>query len=211
MTAADRAALLRSPLFEKLPKEFFEKCRIITAEKGETLMSEESFSRGLALIIRGSAAVSKVGLDGKRSFINKLSAGDIFGMATLFYEKEKFPSEILAEGSLRLAVFPKETIEEAFSASPEFAKAYAVLLSEKIHFLNKKIADFSEGEAPEKLLRHLLSIAPKGQEEFELSCSLSHLAQVLGIGRASVYRAFDALIARGDIAKEGKKIVVLKR
>ena len=33
---------------------------------------------------------------------------------------------------------------------------------------------------------------------------------MLGIGRASVYRAFDTLTEKGVISKDGKKIVILK-
>ncbi len=211
MTAKDKEALLSSKLFAALLTDFLDKkAKIVCAEKGEALMSEKSFDRCLVLIIKGSAAVIKSSLEGKTTVINRLYEGDIFGMATLFYEEAKFPSTIKAEKALRCAVFSKEDIEEAFCASPEFAKAYATLLSEKIHFLNKKLANFSEGEVPEKLLRWILSTA-EGKSEIELGCSLAALAQNLGMGRASIYRAFDSLIERGIIAKDGKKIVILKQ
>ena len=172
-------------------------------------MTENNFSRCLALVLKGRASVSKIGLDGRRTIINRFSEGDVFGMATLFFEEEEYPSEITAENSLRLAVFPKETIEKAFFEYPDFAKAYVVLLSEKIHFLNKKLSAFSEGEAAEKLLRWIKNFS-NGKDEFFLPCSVSKLAGMLGIGRASVYRAFDTLSERGIIEKDGKKIVILK-
>ena len=104
---------------------------------------------------------------------------------------------------------PKETIEKAFFEYPDFAKAYVILLSEKIHFLNKKLSAFSEGEAAEKLLRWIKNFS-NGENEFFLPCSVSKLAGMLGIGRASVYRAFDTLSERDIIRKDGKKIVILK-
>ena len=210
MTSKDKAAILESKLFSTAPGGFFDgRVSIVTAKSGERLMTEKNFSRCLALIIKGKASVSKIGLDGHRTVINTLQEGDVFGMATLFYEEAEYPSEITAEGELRIAVFPKELVEEAFSASPEFAKAYATLLSQKIHFLNKKLSAFSEGEAAEKLLRWIFNAAG-GENEFMLPCSVSKLAQMLGIGRASVYRAFEALSDRGIIARNGKKIVILK-
>lgn len=210
MTAGDREAFLKSPLFKNIDIDRFkDRVVFINAKKGETIMTKKSFSRCLALIIKGKATVSKIGLDGRRTVINSLSDGDVFGMATLFYEDAEFPSEITSEAALRLAIFPKELVEEAFSLYPEFAKAYAVLLSEKIHFLNKKLSAFSEGEASEKLLRWLLTTA-NGRTEFEFGCSFSKIAQMLGISRASVYRAFDTLCEKGAISKDGKKIVILK-
>lgn len=210
MTAKDKEVFIKNKLFSKLDTETLKNgMDIITVKKGETVMTKSAFSRCLALILKGSASVSKIGLDGRRTVINRLAEGDVFGMATLFYEEAEFPSEITAENPLRLAVFSKEFVENAFASSPEFAKAYVTLLSEKILFLNKKLSAFSEGEVSEKLLRWILMMA-NGKNELILSCSLSKLAGMLGIGRASVYRAFDTLIKQGIISKDGKKIVILK-
>lgn len=210
MTAKDREALLKNKLFSNIDMEYIKSgAGFIAIKKGETIMAKNRFSRCLVLIIKGSAAVSKICLDGHRAVINRLGEGDVFGMATLFYEEAEFPSEITAETPMRIAVFPKEFVEAAFSEYPEFAKAYATLLSEKIHFLNKRLSAYSEGEAHEKLLRWILSMA-EGRKEFELPCSVSKLAAMVGIGRASVYRAFDLLSDEGKIRKEGKKIVILK-
>lgn len=210
MTANDREALLRNELISKIDMDFIkEGTDFLNFKKGEKLLTKKSFRRSLFLIIKGSATVSKICLDGHKTVINRLDEGDVFGMATLFYEETEYPSEITAESPMRIAIFSKEIIEEAFEKYPEFAKAYAVLLSKKIHFLNEKLSAFSEGESHEKLLRWILSMAD-GREEFELPCSISKLASMVGIGRASVYRAFDQLSEEGKIKKEGKKIVILK-
>lgn len=210
MTSKDRQIFSDDPLFSTLDfKSLNEKTDIISAKKGETIMDEKIFNRCLVFILKGSALVYKIGLDGKQTVINRLSVGDVFGMATLFYEKDEFPSEIVAEKDIRMAVFSKEIVEQTFTENPQFAKAYVTLLSEKIHFLNKKLSAFSEGEVSEKLLRWIKDFAD-GRTEFSLPCSLSKLAQMLGVGRASVYRAFETLAERGTLEKDGKKIVLLK-
>jgi CRP-like cAMP-binding protein len=210
LTSKDREAFLQSPLFSKLNLETIKSgMEIVSVKKGETIMAQKKFRRGLVYILKGSASVFKLGLDGRKNVINNFYEGDVFGMATLFYEEAEYPSEITAEKDLRLAVFSKEIIEKAFSENPEFAKAYVVLLSQKIHFINKKLAAFLEGEASEKLLRWLIN-ASGGEQEFTLPCSVSKIAEMLGIGRASVYRAFDSLSERGIIIKEGKNITILK-
>ena len=210
MTAKDKEAFIKNKLFSTVDiNEYKESVEFVSAKKGEKVMTTDSFSRCLVLIISGKAAVSKTGLDGKRTIINSLSAGDVFGMATLFYEKDEYPSDITAESDLRLAVLKKETVENIFADNPDFAKAYVTLLSEKIHFLNKKLAAFSEGDIAEKLL-HWILVAADGKKEFEIPCSLSKLSAMLNVGRASLYRAFDTLSERGEIVKDGKKIVILK-
>lgn len=210
MTSRDREVFSKNKLFSKFDIDRFkDRMEIVSANKGKTLMTQKHFSRCLALILKGNASVTKIGLNGHKTVINRLSEGDVFGMASLFYEEAEYPSEITAESALRLAVFPKDAVEEAFATSPEFAKAYVTLLSEKILFLNKKISAFSEGDASEKVLRWVLTMA-NGENEFVLPCSVSKLSQMLGIGRASVYRAFDILQTRGIISREDKKIVILK-
>ena len=210
MTSKDREILLQSPLFSKLDFETIKNgMKIVSIKKGETIMARKKFSRCIIVILKGSASVFKVDLNGKKNTVNTFYEGDVFGMATLFYEEAEYPSEITAEKDLRLAVFPKETIEKSFSENPEFAKAYVVLLSEKIHFINKRLSTFLEGESSEKLLHWLFNISG-GEREFVLPCSVSKIGEMLGIGRASVYRAFDSLSERGIITKEGKNIVILK-
>lgn len=210
MTAKDKEVFLENKLFSSLNiNDYKNEVEIVSVKKGETLMAENSFVRCLILIINGKAAVYKTGLDGKRTLINSFSSGDVFGMATLFYEQAEYPSEIIAEANLRLAVLKKSAVEKAILENPDFAKAYITLLSEKIHFLNKKLSAFSEGEACEKLMRWILSTAGE-KSEFIIPCSLSRLSVMLNIGRASVYRAFDSLEEQGRIKKDGKKIVILK-
>ena len=83
------------------------RAKICVFEKGKAIMTASSFTRCLIVILKGSASVSKIGADGRRTVINILRCGDIFGMATLFFEQD-FPSEIIAEEPCRLAIFPKE-------------------------------------------------------------------------------------------------------
>lgn len=214
MTSRDREALFSNPLFAALRQSDCEnwiktgRAKIAAFEKGEAVMTEENFVRCLIVILKGSAAVYKTGGDGRRRAINLLRRGDVFGMATLFYEQD-FPSEIVAEEPCRMAIFPKELVEEAFAASPEFAKAYVTLLSQKIHFLNSRIGTFAEGETTERLLRWLAAVSG-GKTEFCLPCSMSRAAEAIGVGRASLYRAMDALGDEGVLTRSGKSIVIHK-
>ena len=214
VTKKDKEILFSNPLFASLGQSECEgliksgRAKICIYEKGKAITTASSFTRCLIVILKGSASVSKIGADGRRTVINILRCGDIFGMATLFFEQD-FPSEIIAEEPCRLAIFPKELVEEAFAASPEFAKAYVTLLSQKIHFLNSRLSTFTEGETSERFLRWLSAVSG-GKTEFCLPCSISRAAETIGVGRASLYRAIGVLSEEKVLKHEGKNIVILK-
>lgn len=214
MTNRDKEVLFSNPLFKTLDRSLCDgwiksgSAKVLSFDKGKAVMTEENFSRCLIVILKGSAAVVKTGLDGHRTVINLLRCGNVFGMATLFFEQEEYPSEIITEEPCRMAFFPKELVEKAFSSSPEFSKAYVTLLSQKIHFLNARLGTFAEGEVPERLLRWVQEVSG-GKTEFLLPCPVSRVAEIIGVGRASLYRAFALLEAEGVLKKSEKSIVIL--
>ena len=75
--------------------------------------------------------------------------------------------------------------------------------------MNTKIAGYTASGSGEKLYRHLLTL-PRDAENCVDPCeSLAALARRLGIGRASLYRAIDALADDGRIEKIGQKYKLL--
>ena len=86
--------------------------------------------------------------------------------------------------------------------------SYIAFLSQRIRFLNRKIDSFTAPSAREALLRHLLEIHRDGAAE--ITGGYSQLARTLNIGRASLYRALDALEAEGCIRRDGKCITILE-
>ena len=63
----------------------------------------------------------------------------------------------------------------------------------------------SAPSAEGKLARYLLSFGDK-----ELTLSATQLGRRLGVGRATLYRAFEALERAGTISREGKTIRILQ-
>lgn len=190
----------------------------------QTTSPPEAFSRGdilygpaadrhtLAIIMQGSALVYKAGQQGKRLLMSRLSPGNTFGMATLFYDDAAFPTEIRAEQACDVLFLSKEWLEKAFVQAPQLSINYISLLSGRIHFLNQRIDALSGDDLSMRLLRVLHSFSTDGESTCTLTLpySLSQLAETLGIGRASLYRALDALEAGGLIARDGKQFTFLK-
>lgn len=209
-------ALLLSPIFsgfsENELKNILDLSEISLKmlEKGETVFTEKNFSRSLGIILKGSAKVEKRAGE-KNVLINTLETGSAFGMATLFYEKENFPTHITAEKPTAIAFFSKQTLLSLFEKEPKICENYICLLSKKIHFLNKKIANLS-GNSSYKLYSYLLDEYEKNGKngKVTLKYNMSELASLLGVGRTSLYRELEALTDEGLIKKDGKVFTILK-
>lgn len=181
----------------------------LAAKKGETMLSTAELRRGLTVLLRGEAMVYKRREGGKRVIMSRLVPGDVFGMTTLFYEPDEVPTEVEAAAPCSLIVFTKPLVERMLDEYPPFARDYIALLSERIHFLGRRLGTFTEGDTAEKLLGVLRGL-PYAGGAVELPYSMTQLAGVLGVGRASLYRAVDALEAEGVFARKGRFLTILQ-
>ncbi len=183
---------------------------IRTYKKGETVFSPLSFEKSLAVILKGSLEVFKETEKGTL-FMNTLSEGNIFGMSTVFCEAQTFPTTLRARETSRLIFISREQLTALMSTYPDILTSYLGILSTKIHFLNKKIDSICAPDAKEALRAYLNDLKEKNNSQvFQLPVSYQKLSETLGIGRTSVYRAFDELIKEGFIEKNGKAINILQ-
>lgn len=187
--------------------------RPTTFPRGAVLFSPTDYTPSLAIVLRGSAFVYRVGTDGRRVLMSRLTPGSVFGMASLFYEEGGFPTEIQAEKACGVLFLSKAWVEDAFARQPRLSRNYIALLSERIHFLNRRLDTLAGDDLPARLLRLLRSLsggdAPT-DGTFTLPFSLSQLAEMLGVGRATLYRALDALEAANAISRDGKNITIME-
>lgn len=106
----------------------------------------------------------------------------------------------------RGAFFTEELVAELLDDCPAFRRSYIAYLSERIHFLSRKVEGLTAPKVTGKLSRWLLE---SGREE--VSCPATELSRRLDVSRASLYRAFEELERAGAIRRAGKTIVILDR
>lgn len=217
MKPAYKKALLDSHIFEGLTESEAEKIfnfneiTVKMLQKDENIFTENNFSRSVGIILKGSARVEKRG-NAKPVIMNTLEPGSTFGMAAIFYEEESFPTVITATKQTAVAFISKEMLLDAFKKDSRIYENYIRLLSQKIHFLNKKTATFSSRSTSYKLYSYLLDEYSKNGEngKVTLKYNMSELASLLGVGRTSLYRELEALTDEGLIKKDGKVFTILK-
>jgi len=181
-------------------------CSIESFEEGETILSPDSERRTVGLILAGSATV-KTKDPTKNALLRFLREGDIFGVANLFTE-DPFVSNICADKKCRVFLLPKEAVRALLLCDRAFLDRYLSFLCGRVCYLNKKIGYLTAGSAERRLALYLSSFE---SDEIVLDASLSSLSELLDVGRASLYRAFDRLSLDGYIRKDGRHITVLSK
>lgn len=174
------------------------RCRVSVCAKGEDIFTPHTFIHALGVVLSGRVQVRKEGL-----LVSELTEGDLFGAAALFNQREDYAATLTARSGCRVLLLPQEMVTALMAKAPLLAANYIRYLSGRIRFLEGKLDGLLAGSAERKLAQHLLDRS--GDE----TGSLTELAGRLGVSRASLYRALDALCATGAISREGKRIRVL--
>ena len=186
--------------------EIFERhnCRAVDFEDGDIILSQSEASHKAGIFLSGEAVVTTAD-DSKNALLRFFKAGDFFGIANLF-TNEDYVSSIRAKKKCRVFFFTEDAIRELLETDKSFLYNYLGFLSGRICYLNRKIRYLTAGSAERRLALYLSSF---GSDTVELDASLSSLSELLDIGRASLYRAFDTLTADGYIEKDGRTIRLL--
>ncbi len=171
--------------------------------RGQVIYSPESFRRELGVILRGRVLVTKGALT-----VSELAPGDIFGAAALFTDEERYVSTLTARAVCEILFLSQADISRLIDTSPVIRENYIRYLAQRIRFLSAKVDALSSGTGERKLSAYLLRHADsKGRVTVR---SMTELASILGIGRATLYRELEKLSDASLVAREGKTITLLK-
>ena len=195
------------PLFKGAKRQTVDyavsRCIVKDCKKGSVF---ETKYPCLFIILSGSASVC--GISKKHPVIlNTLNKGRIFGMASIFGEKCG-TTTVTARENCIYAMIPQKIVEDILQKDIEFTKNYITILSDKIRFLNKKIAFFTSGSTEKKVAGYLLSLPMDQNNCVTPDMNMTKLACRLDIGRASLYRAFDSLEDACFITRNGKSFTI---
>ncbi len=197
------------PLFRDLDLQnaldIFEKyhCTICEYDDGELIHSPSDSRKILGLILSGRAVVNTKD-PSKNTLLRFLAKNDLFGCANLFND-QSYVSIISAVQKCRVLILPEDAVRALLESDRVFLYRYLAFLSDRVCYLNKKIGYLTAGSAERRLALYLCSFE---ETELRLTLSYSALSELLDIGRASLYRAFDRLIADGHIQKNGHCITL---
>ncbi|MBQ8342461.1 MAG: Crp/Fnr family transcriptional regulator [Clostridia bacterium] len=175
----------------------------ITAAIGESLGKQ----RHLCVLLEGHAAVFSAD-SGRNVILREIKAPAVFGAASLFCPGEAPLSRIEARTPCRALLFAPDAITALMDRDSSFRNAYLTFLAGRVQFLNRKILCFTAGSAERRLA---LWLTLEENNTVTLPASLTALADMLNLGRASLYRALDKLEGDGLIRREGRVITLISQ
>ena len=184
------------------------RCPLKAYEGGGTLTEAPEFPGTLGILVSGGLRLERgLGAD-RRLFLRELEEGDCFGLLTVFSGRPAGDLILTARGPAEALLIPAETLRWSMQRNTGIAENYMEALTDLGWFLSESIGALAAGSVRERLLRHLRGRCGAAGT---LTVSMTDLARQLGLGRASLYRAMDALEEEGVLERSGKQITLLQK
>lgn len=214
LSTAQLETLRRTALFQTIPETVIRRvtaspdCTVKTYEKGCLVYGRHDFSRSLGIVFSGRLRVEKGNAVGREMIMSTLTCGSLFGAAALFNDEPEYATEITALENTEIMFLAQRLVRRMMQTEPRIAENYIRYLSGRILFLNRKIYFLTAGTAEQRLSGFLAdNLTPDVPSVLPLP--MSKLACALNVSRASLYRAFDSLIAAGAIEKSGRSVCII--
>ena len=199
------------PLFKNVEKETVAKylcddnIELKTYSASQTIISRENNLQIFAIV---SGTVEILSQNENHKVILKTSgAGTIFGVANIYTRNAIFPSTVIAKKQTTVLMISHSVFKNMLNNEATLMNNYLEFLSNKIIYLNKKISSYTAGNSENKLLYFLTENEIDGTVALDMS--LSDIAIMLDMGRASLYRALDKLESEDLIKRNGKTITII--
>lgn len=209
LTQNQLAVLEHCPLFfhlnsQKLKHLLENKGTLECTIKGQHIYNTHVFDHKIGIVLSGSLEVYSTSSH-EEVLLNKMTPGFIVGVAALFQNNTTYVTKVIASEPTVLYRLNQEEVESLMREDFQITKNYITFLSGRIEFLNKRIQTFTSSSAEEKLI-HFLNWQKDDNGKVEIP--MTKLANMLGVGRASLYRAIEDLIKKNVIEKNGQQLFV---
>lgn len=173
--------------------------------RGENIFAIHNYHKALGVMLRGRAEAVSVKSD--KAVLTTFGVGSVFGAAALF-GGEEYVSRIRAVSDCRVQFLPESTLRQWFADDTQIALNYIAFLTDRVRFLNGKIAVYTCEGAAGKLYSWLVANCEKDGALPKLS--MTKLAATLNIGRTSLYRAWDELEKKQLLVHKDGKVYVIQ-
>ena len=211
--------LLRNvPLFRDFDAaELSEVAQLVTVKrfgKHQTIFREGDPGQTFYLVLSGSVAIVRIGVDGRETILSILKERDFFG------EMSSFDTAVRAAGVRTLTdvvvgVVEREDFLALIDRSPRICRLLVIALSERLRAANKLISATSSQDIRSRLASLLLNLMQNFGESTALGTKISlrltnqEMANMIGTTRETVNRTLNRLWDEHLIDMRTAHVIVL--
>lgn len=205
-----RAYFLWKDLDESLWQQFSRSMDWHHYPSGDEIQAAEQ--ECLCVLWNGKIKVyAKGSSDTHTPLLRTMEAGALFGVNQIYSHGAPPMSRLVAARACDVLCIPAAVWEEILSKDTGVMQRYVRFLIQRIEFLNQKICYLTAGSTERKLATYLLSTLPADGSYAPLPLPAANLADLLDIGRASLYRAINKLSEDGFLVRQDKLYALLHR
>ncbi len=167
---------------------------------GEVIALEGEPITKIGLILNGKVEIQKISPSGKKIIIDQLTAGDVFGEAIIFTNRNTYPSTVMANYGTKIMFLDKDNIMKICFQNKKFLSNLLQLLSEKILTLNDRLRFLTGKTIRQKICLYLLEQYQR-QKTFHIKINNNRekLAERFGVTRPSLSRELHRMKREGII------------
>lgn len=160
-------------------------------EKNEIIFNQQDKVTTLYVLIKGSVAICKDSLEGKRHIVTTINENDIFGEVYVFLKETPYNYYAISSADSHILEMPKEffykTCSKACEHHSEIIYNMLGILAKKAYFLNNKIQLLTSGSLRQKICKYLIENSVNNNY-VKLTMNREKLADFFNVTRPSLSR-----------------------
>lgn len=208
-------SMLLAALEPEARAELLARGRRKSFRKGEMIMARGDEGTTLMVIISGRVEVSVTALNGRKSVLDHMGAGEVLGEVAMMDNGTR-SADVIAGSKVDALILSRADIRNFLVEHPDAAVAMIAELCAKIRNASDMFENQAQVVANNRLARCLLRIGekwgsenPDGSINIDQPFSQADLGEFSGLARENVNRHLKSWEAEGLIRIDGRKIILL--
>lgn len=167
--------------------------RIITYKKNENITIEGEPFKGIGVILKGEAAITRESPSGSRIILEIAGPSKMFGEIAAFSGRKVWPATVAAQSECTVMFLPPEKIlsdcEKLCLSHKMLVNNMLGIVSDRAFMLNRKVEYLTMKNIKERLSYYLLDqYRTLGSSTFMMPMKRNELADFLNVSRPSLSR-----------------------
>lgn len=180
--------------------------------KGQTIAQRDDELKNLCILLEGIVKGEMVDFSGKILKVEEIKAPQPLAHAVIFSKDNRFPVDVVAITDCKMLYIPKADLLRLMQSNVIILTNFLNAVSNRAHFLTRKLWLLSFKTIKEKVAHYLLSI-DKSESKTTIILPKSHqeLAEFFGVTRPSLARVLGEMQDEGIITINRREISIIDK